>query len=74
MEQFLAFVKKEFHHIFRDLRTMLILLVMPVIQIVLFGFAISNEVKNAEIAILDYSQDAATKRISAQLAASAYFD
>ena len=46
MKQFIAFVKKEFYHIFRDRRTMLILLGMPVVQIILFGFAISTEVKN----------------------------
>ncbi len=37
MKQFIAFVKKEFYHIFRDRRTMLILLGMPVVQIILFG-------------------------------------
>ena len=45
MKQFIAFVKKEFYHIFRDRRTMLILLGMPVVQIILFGFAISTEVR-----------------------------
>ena len=44
MNQFLSFVKKEFHHIFRDLRTMIILLGMPVALIVIFGFALTNEV------------------------------
>ena len=46
MKQFIAFVKKEFYHIFRDRRTMVILLGMPVVEIILFGFAISTEVKN----------------------------
>ena len=46
MKQFIAFVRKEFFHIFRDRRTMLILLGMPVVQIILFGFAITTEVKN----------------------------
>ena len=41
MKQFIAFVRKEFFHIFRDRRTMLILLGMPVVQIILFGFAIT---------------------------------
>lgn len=40
-----SFRKEEFYHIFRDRRTMLILLGMPVVQIILFGFAISTEVK-----------------------------
>lgn len=53
---------------------MLILLGMPVVQIVIFGFALTNEVKNANIAILDNSKDAATSSLSAQLNSSRYFD
>lgn len=48
MKQFISFVRKEFYHIFRDLRTMLILLGMPVVQIILFGFAITTEVWGIE--------------------------
>src|SRR6187401_3209277 len=73
MKQFFAFVKKEFYHIWRDKRTMFILLGMPVIQIVIFGFALTNEVKNADIAVLDNSKDAATTSLIAQLDASRYF-
>lgn len=74
MKQFLSFVKKEFFHIWRDKRTMFILLGMPVVQIVIFGFALTNEVKNAKIAILDHAKDAASISLSAQLHASRYFD
>lgn len=74
MKQFLAFVRKEFYHIFRDPRTMLLLLGMPVVQIIIFGFALTNEVKNARIAVLDYSQDAATASLIAELEASRYFE
>ncbi len=72
--QFAAFVKKEFFHIFRDRRTLLILLGMPIIQIIIFGFALTNEVKNAKFAVLDQSQDIATKEIINKLDASRYFD
>jgi ABC-2 type transport system permease protein len=74
MKQFLSFVKKEFYHIFRDRRTMFILLGMPIVQIIIFGFALTNEVKNSKIAILDQSKDAATASLIAQLDASRYFD
>ena len=74
MKQFFAFVRKEFYHIWRDKRTMFILLGMPVVQIVIFGFALTNEVKNAKIAILDNSKDAVTSSLSEQLNASRYFD
>ncbi|MEI8203600.1 MAG: ABC transporter permease [Bacteroidota bacterium] len=71
---FLAFVQKEFYHIFRDTRTMLILLGMPIIQIILFGFAITTEVKNAQIAIYDPSNDIATHQITDRIKTSQYFD
>jgi len=57
----------------RDKRTMLILLVMPVVQIILFGFAISTEVRNAKVAVFDPSKDAVTLRMKEQLQASPYF-
>ena len=63
MKQFISFVRKEFYHIFRDLRTMLILLGMPVVQIILFGFAITTEVKNVKVAVLDFSKDVSTRQI-----------
>jgi ABC-2 type transport system permease protein len=74
MKQFISFVKKEFYHIFRDRRTMFILLGMPVVQIVLFGFALTNEVKNSRIAILDHSKDEQSAKLVQQLNASRYFD
>ena len=73
MKQFIAFVRKEFFHIFRDRRTMLILLGMPVVQIILFGFAITTEVKNVRVAILDPSNDVVTRCIIDRLDASEYF-
>jgi ABC-2 type transport system permease protein len=74
MKQFKAFVKKEFHHIFRDKRTLFILLGMPIMQIIIFGFALTNEVKNSKIAVLDNSKDAATASLIEEIAASRYFD
>lgn len=73
MKQFLIFAGKEFCHIFRDRRTMLILLVMPVVQIILFGFAITTEVQNVRMAVLDPSDDVLTRRIVERLDASEYF-
>ncbi|MBP7102698.1 MAG: ABC transporter permease [Bacteroidales bacterium] len=70
---FLSFVRKEFFHIFRDRWTSIILLIMPILMIILFGFAITTEVKNAKIAIFDPSQDAATHAIVDKLSTSEYF-
>ncbi|MBI1783395.1 MAG: ABC transporter permease [Sphingobacteriales bacterium] len=74
MKQFLSFIKKEFLHIWRDKRTMFILLGMPVVQIIIFGFALTNEVKNSKIAILDNAKDAASTSLMTELNASRYFE
>ncbi|XVJ66096.1 MAG: ABC transporter permease [Lacibacter sp.] len=74
MKQFFSFIKKEFYHIFRDRRTMFILLGMPVVQILIFGFALTNEVKNSRIAILDHAKDDRSAALISQLDASRYFD
>ncbi len=55
MKQFLAFVQKEFYHIFRDKRTLVVLFGMPLAQLLLFGFAITTEVNNANIGIYNQS-------------------
>jgi len=49
---FLSFVKKESLHILRDRRTMLVVMLIPVVLIVLFGFAISTEVNNVNVAVV----------------------
>lgn len=74
MKQFSSFVKKEFYHIFRDRRTILILLGMPVVEIILFGFAITTEVKNVRVAVLDPSKDVTTQQIIEKVDASEYFN
>ncbi|MDI9858526.1 MULTISPECIES: ABC transporter permease [Flectobacillus] len=74
MKLFLAFITKEFKHILRDTRTLIILFGMPIVQIILFGFALTNEVKDSRIGILDYSKDQASQQIIQELDASRYFD
>ncbi len=73
MKRFIGFIKKEFHHIFRDKRSLFILFGMPIAQILLFGFAITNEINNVDIAIVDHSNDTTTKEIINKIAASKYF-
>ena len=70
---FLYFVKKEFYHIFRDRWTLCILIILPILMIILFGFGITAEIKNAKIAVFDPSRDAATQKIVEKLAVSEYF-
>lgn len=73
MKRFKGFITKEFYHIFRDKRSLFILFGMPIVQILLFGFAITNEINNVNIAILDHSKDATTTEIINKIEASKYF-
>ncbi|MEP7252957.1 MAG: ABC transporter permease, partial [Ginsengibacter sp.] len=72
--QFFAFLQKEFRHVLRDRKTLLILFGLPVVQILIFGFALTNEVKNSRIVVVDYAHDVASKQIINQINASRYFD
>lgn len=74
MKRFIGFIKKEFYHIFRDKRSMFILFGMPIAQIMLFGFAITNEINNVKIAILDKSKDTETQQIIQKISNSSYFN
>ncbi len=73
MKRLLSFIRKEVYHIFRDYRTMIILFGMPIAQIMLFGFAITTEIKDAHIAILDQSKDHVTQKLSDKILSSGYF-
>jgi len=70
---FVGFVVKEFKQIYRDKRTLVVLFGMPIIQMLLFGFAIRNEVENANIMVLDASQDQVTHELINKIDASNYF-
>ena len=74
MKQFISFVIKETKHILRDKRTMLILFGMPIVLMLLFGFAITNDVKNVRTIIVTSQMDNLTQRAVERLAASEYFD
>lgn len=73
MDAFKGFIVKEFKQIYRDKRTLLVLFGMPVIQMLLFGFAIRNEVENAKVMVLDASNDEVTRQIISKVDASNYF-
>jgi ABC-2 type transport system permease protein len=73
MKQFIGFLKKEFLHIFRDPRTMIIIFGIPVVQLMLFGKVISTDIQDAKIAILDQSHDNTTREITSKLLSSGYF-
>ena len=73
MKQFIAFVIKETKHILRDKRTMLILFGMPVVMMLLFGFAITTDVKNVRTVVVTSEMSPRTQQAVERLAQSEYF-
>jgi ABC-2 type transport system permease protein len=73
MKQLKSFIKKEFFHILRDPRTMLILFGIPITQLLIFGTVIKNEISDVQIAIYDQSKDETTMQITNKLLSSGYF-
>ena len=72
MKEFLSFIKKEFRHIFRDRRTILIVLVMPIVQIILFGFAVSTEVHDARVDVVGDLVDPSVRQTVARIDQNPY--
>ena len=56
-DQFLAFTRKEFFHILRDRKTLMVLLLLPLSQLLIFGFALSSKLVDAPTVVLDLSKD-----------------
>src|SRR5581483_1984083 len=74
MKQFLTFIRKEFRHVFRDPKTLLMLFGVPIAQIALFGFALTNEIKNASIVVVDNAKDQASEQFIRKIESSGYFE
>lgn len=73
MKRFWGFVVKEFYHIFRDRRSLLILLGMPVVQILIFGYVLNNDIRNAPVAVLDMAHDQLSRKAVEKFISSGYF-
>ncbi len=73
MNRFFGFVKKEFQHIFRDVRTLVILFGLPVVMIILFGYVVTTEVKDVKVGIWDRSGDQVTIQATQKIFSSGYF-
>lgn len=73
MKQLFVFIKKEFYHVFRDKKTLLLLFGMPLAQILLFGFALTNEIKNSKMIIIDHAKDAYSQQLINKITATDNF-
>ena len=74
MKQFIIFVKKEFAHVLRDRKDLAHSVRHAIMQILIFGFALTNEVKNSKIVIVDHAKDIASQQIITRIEASRYFE
>ena len=70
MRAFLGFVRKETLHLLRDRQTLAILILFPVVQVLIFGFAVRTDVRDIAIAIVDPTPDVATLELRERVAAS----
>ncbi|MEO1435440.1 MAG: ABC transporter permease, partial [Bacteroidota bacterium] len=70
---FWAFIKKESYHILRDTRTLIILFGMPIALVLIFGYTVTNEFKNASIGILDKANDELSRELVEHFTASGHF-
>jgi ABC-2 type transport system permease protein len=70
---FWAFVKKETFHILRDPRTLVILFGMPIALVLIFGYTITNEFKDASMTIVDESKDHLSQQFIQHLTSSGHF-
>jgi ABC-2 type transport system permease protein len=68
-----AFVRKELHHILRDRQTLAILLLMPLVQVLLFGYALRTDIRDLRVAVVDPTPDAVSLRLRSRVAATSRF-
>jgi drug efflux transport system permease protein len=73
VKSFLGFVRKEALHLLRDRQTLAILLLLPVIQVLIFGFAVRTDVREIAIVVVDPTPDLVTLELRDRLAASDRF-
>lgn len=73
MNKFIAFTKKEFLHIFRDYRTLIILFGIPIAQLLIFGYVVNNDLKDVKIAVYDPTPSELSLKIVKDLESSNYF-
>ena len=73
MKQLLSFIKKEIYHITRDPLTLIIMLALPVVLLMILGFAVSTEIKNTPFAVLDESKSVESRQLIEKIGSNKYF-
>ncbi len=73
MKQFVSFIRKEIYHITRDPLTLAIMFLLPLVMLLILGFAVSTEIKNTSFVVLDQSRSVTTGTFIEKLDANEYF-
>lgn len=73
MKQFISFIRKEFFHITRDPLTLFIMFLLPVIMLVLLGYAVSTELKNTSFIVFDQSKTVGSQELIEKISQNNYF-
>src|SRR5690349_10552146 len=73
MNALAGLLRKEVYHILRDRRTLVVVIALPIVQVVLFGYAIRTDVDRVRIAVVDPTPDAVTLAMRGRLDAAGVF-
>lgn len=73
MKQFISFIRKEFYHITRDPLTLFVMFALPVIMLIILGYAVSTELKNSSFVVFDQSKTEASQKLIQKLSNNTYF-
>ena len=73
-ERILALLRKEFRSVFRDPRMRLVIFGVPVLQTLIFGYAVTMDVRHVRLAVVDHDQTPASRELIAAFTGSDYFD
>ena len=72
-KRILSISRKEFLHIIHDPRSLIIIIIMPVLQLLMFGYALNMEIQNIDMAVIDHSQTSVSRDLIKQFEGSKYF-
>ncbi len=73
MRKIKQIARKEFRHILRDPRSLIIVILMPIMMTLLYGYAINLDIKNIKLAILDYDHTSQSRELTGNFFNSGYF-
>ena len=74
MSQIKNLVQKEWKLIYRDKKTLFILFISPIVQILILGFALSNEVKNIKLAVINKDNNALSHKFLNKIENNKFFE